>query len=255
MEFKRKKKRGINKKVCRHWYTEEGYRLVWRKEVFGIQVPPRFQACVRTIVPGSNFEGGSTVVWDFVNHKRPLFKTMKAAVDECERHKRLWSKATQCTGIRALRELFGRQPHVIPKWVYSKLDRRIVAILMDTTPRGKVDDEEEIGFVPEPEPELPDEKKRKRRSDKGVKRGPRKPKSEESESVAPSEPSEPGEKRKRKQRSDKGKKRGPRKPNPEGIESATPIEPGEKRKRKQRSDKGKKRGPRKPKPEATNGTN
>ena len=72
MEFVRKKKRGQDKKVRRTWFSEEGYRIVWRKEVYGVRVPARFQACVRTLVPYS--DGELRPMWDFVNHKRRLDK-------------------------------------------------------------------------------------------------------------------------------------------------------------------------------------
>jgi len=88
LTFTRKKKRGVNQRVYRLWMTPEGYRLIWRREVWGVSVPARFQACVRTHQPGS-FEKGYTETWDFVNHQRPLFKTAKATIDECERHKRI----------------------------------------------------------------------------------------------------------------------------------------------------------------------
>ena len=105
MEFVRKKKRGQSQKVRRTWFSDEGYRIVWRKEVYGVCVPARFQACVRTLVPYS--DGELRPMWDFVNHKRRLIKTLKAAEEECEKHKRLWTKACEATGIRALKELFG----------------------------------------------------------------------------------------------------------------------------------------------------
>ena len=75
MEFVRKKKRGQNQKVRRTWFSEEGYRIVWRKEVYGVRVPARFQACVRTLIPYSG--GELRQMWDFVNHKRRLIKTLR----------------------------------------------------------------------------------------------------------------------------------------------------------------------------------
>ena len=51
MQFVRKKKQGQNQKVRRTWFSEEGYRITWRKEVHGIPVPARFQACVRILIP------------------------------------------------------------------------------------------------------------------------------------------------------------------------------------------------------------
>lgn len=227
LTFTRKKKRGMNQKVSRLWLTPEGYRLTWRKEFMGVSLPPRYQACVRTHQPG-NFEKGYTENWDFVNRKRPLFKTAKAAIDECERHKRIWSKATQCPGIRALRALFdGRLPSNLPIWVRSKLNRKLLHVIIDTTPhRGAEEDDEPTDQpLPEPEPELEAEGKKHRRRKKRVSE----------------EPREPG---KRRTRSDKGKKRGPRKSAEPATEPTT--EPTGPRKRRTRSDKGKKRGPRGP---------
>src|SRR3989304_1351480 len=49
MELVRKKKRGQSQKVRRTWFSDEGYRIIWRKEVYGVRVPARYQACVRTL--------------------------------------------------------------------------------------------------------------------------------------------------------------------------------------------------------------
>lgn len=192
MKFKCKKKRGINRKTCRFWFSAEGYRIIWRKDVQGISVKSAFQVCVRTIVPGC-FEGGKTEMWDFVEHNKHLYKTMKASIDACEKHHKLWSQAAECTGIRAIQELFGRQPACLPKWVAGKLDRRILAILLDYTPGRKT--EAKYGSDEKPGESKPEKTaaktatktvsrttvktaaKRKQRSDKGKKRGPRKPKS------------------------------------------------------------------------------
>jgi len=142
MQFVRKKKRGQSQKVRRTWFSDEGYRITWRKEVFGVRVPARFQACVRTLVPYS--DGQLRPLWDFVNHNRRLIKTLKAAEEECERHKRLWTKATEATGIRALKELFGgKLPLGLPLWVRKKLDRRLYAILIDNRPAKQRDEEDE----------------------------------------------------------------------------------------------------------------
>ena len=141
MEFHRKKKRGQNQKVRRTWFSEEGYRIVWRKEVHGVRVPARFQACVRVFVPYS--DGQLHPMWDFVNRNRRLIKTLKAAEEECEKHKRLWTKACEAAGIRALKELFdGRLPLGLPLWARKKLDRRLYAILTDNRP-GKFGTDEE----------------------------------------------------------------------------------------------------------------
>jgi len=144
-------------------------------------------------MPG-NFEDGLTEIWDFVNNSRRLYKTMKAAVADCERHARLWSQAVRCIGIRAVRELFGREPGAVPKWASTAIDQRILEMLLDTRPRGKkdyeYDEDDEIieTVVPEVEekpkkrkaraskPSTDAPKKRKQRSDKGKPRGPRNPK-------------------------------------------------------------------------------
>jgi hypothetical protein len=132
MQFIRKRKRGQDQKVRRTWFSEEGYRIVWRKEVFGIQVPARYQACVRVLVPSN---GEPRLMWDFVDHKRRLIKTLQAAQEECEKHCHLWTKAIEASGIRALRELFGgKLPSSLPLWSRKKMDRRLYAVLMDNRP-------------------------------------------------------------------------------------------------------------------------
>lgn len=173
MEFKRKKKRGTSQKVQKMWLSQEGYRIVWRREVFGVHVPAAYQACVRTIVAG-NFPDGKTVMWDFVNRKRRLHKTMKAAVTECEQHYKRWSKAIKCTGIRALCEMLGFYPSGIPKWTTNKLNRRLLVTLLDTTPsrRGRINEEseepEESEGPKEPTSKKPDSKKPDSRKKEGL---------------------------------------------------------------------------------------
>lgn len=144
MEFIRKKKRGQSQKVRRTWFSQEGYRIGWRKEIYGVRVPPRFQACVRVLIPYS--DGQLRPMWDFVNRSRHLTKTLKAAIDECERHKRLWERACEATSVRALKELFGgKLPLGLPLWTRKKLDRRLYAILIDNrlTKYRNTDEEDE----------------------------------------------------------------------------------------------------------------
>jgi hypothetical protein len=132
VEFQRKRKRGSWATTEKFWFSPEQYRIIWRKEVFGIQVPARYQACVRVLVPG---DGEPRQMWDFVNHKRRLIKTLQAAQEECAKHCHLWTKAIEAGGIRALRELFdGKLPSGLPLWTRKKMDRRLYAILMDNRP-------------------------------------------------------------------------------------------------------------------------
>jgi len=141
MEFRRKKVKGQNQRVRRTWLSDDGYRIVWRKEFYGVRLPPRFQACVRTLIPC--FGGEFRPMWDFVNMKRRLIKTFKAAQEECEKHQVLWMKVCETEGVRAVRELFnGRLPTGLPLWARKKMSRRLYAILTDNRP-AKYRDEEE----------------------------------------------------------------------------------------------------------------
>jgi hypothetical protein len=70
-------------------------------------------------------------MWDFVG--RRLFKTFSAAQEVCEKHERLWTKAADVTGIRGLQELFGKVPLGFPAWIKLKLNRKVYALLMDTS--------------------------------------------------------------------------------------------------------------------------
>jgi hypothetical protein len=160
MQFVRKKKRGVNKKVCRVWFSEEGYRITWRKEVSGVRVPPRFQACVRVVVPNfSGRKGESVQIWDFLFQPR-LYRTMKAAEEDCERHRRLWAKACEAKGIRGLTEVFGKLPCVIPLWVRKEMNRKALAILL--APRSRKHAEEnECGSPPTGRGSSPDDPARR----------------------------------------------------------------------------------------------
>jgi hypothetical protein len=139
MNFIRKKKRGQNQKVRKTWFSEEGYRITWRKEIYGVQVPARYQACVRMLVPYS--DGQLRPVWDFVNRSHRLIKTLKKAEKECEKHKRLWTKAIEAAGVRALKELFGKLPFGLPLWTRKKLNRRLYTILTNNQPAKYRNDE------------------------------------------------------------------------------------------------------------------
>ena len=131
MQFVRKKQRGQNQKVRRSWFTQDGYRILWRKEVLRRSRPARFQACVRIEMPQYGNADEALQMWDFVNDKRRLYKTLKAAQEDCEKHQRLWTKACEATGIRALRDIFGKLPLGMPLWVKKKINRKAYALLME----------------------------------------------------------------------------------------------------------------------------
>lgn len=143
MQFVRKKKRGVNQKVARLWYSEEGYRILWRREVAGVGVPARFQACVRCVLPNyGGVEGNAVLTWDFLSRPK-LYKTLKAAEDDCEKHRQRWEKACRATGVRGLLEIFeGRLPVAIPVWVKKAMDRRALAVLMALRTRKYMDEDE-----------------------------------------------------------------------------------------------------------------
>jgi hypothetical protein len=132
MNFHRKRIKGQNRKVRRTWLSDEGYRIIWRKDVCGVRVPARFQATVRTTLPNGQ-------MWDSVG--RRLFKTMIAAQEACEKHQVLWTKAVDASGVRQLEELFGKVPLGFPVWAKSKLNRKFYGLLMDTSTAKHEDDE------------------------------------------------------------------------------------------------------------------
>jgi len=148
MEFIRKRKRGQNKKVQRTWFSDEDYRIFWRREVYGVAMLPRFMATVRVVVP--NFgqdltmpdtdKPKSFVMWDFVDPAHHVFKTLKAATEACEKHKRLWVKVCTATGIRGVIDIFGKVPGAVPLWVRKDLPRKVYEVL--TRPPNLIEDEE-----------------------------------------------------------------------------------------------------------------
>ena len=165
MEFIRKKRRGQSAKTQRTWFSEEGYRVYWRKSRYGVALTPAYMACVRVTVPNFGQDlhsvpeaerqtAKTAVVWDFVDHKHHLHKKMKTAQEACEKHKRLWTKACEATGIRGLVEIFGKLPTAYPVWRRKKLPRKVLEVL--TRPPNLVfDDDEEVEACPTPEPTLP----------------------------------------------------------------------------------------------------
>jgi hypothetical protein len=144
MNFVRKKKRGQNQRVRRTWFSAEKYRIIWRREVHGVQMPARFQATVRTLIPHYRGRDTGLEMWDFVNRGHRLYKTLKAAQDDCERHYRLWTKACEAVGVRALRDLFGGDlPTAIPLWAKKNFSRKTYAILVEVREVLRQPEEEE----------------------------------------------------------------------------------------------------------------
>ena len=118
------------KKGRKIFLAEEGYRIIWRRTVCGVRVPARFQASVKAVLPYGE-------MWDRVTSEPHWYKTMTAAQKACEKHYRLWSKACEAPGLRAIRELFGRLPLGLPKWAMTKINPRIRVAMLCASPSGR----------------------------------------------------------------------------------------------------------------------
>ncbi len=57
------------------------YRIIWRDRVFSVTVAPGYQCCVRVFVPER-----SVSIWELVERKRPLYRTLQVAKNACEKH-------------------------------------------------------------------------------------------------------------------------------------------------------------------------
>ena len=84
------------------WLTEEGYRIVWRDEVFGIKVSPIYNASVCM--------AGERPNWDLLISS----KNMKKCKTACEKHFELWSRAKLAKTPRELKEILGKAPVGVP---------------------------------------------------------------------------------------------------------------------------------------------
>ncbi len=95
MKFKRRYKvKGKTVKTYKEWFDEErNYRIAWRTEVDGIEVPAGYYACVRCVrsrVDRSEY-------WGFA-HKRVLYRTLNAAQKACETGEKLWRQLMSIEG-------------------------------------------------------------------------------------------------------------------------------------------------------------
>jgi hypothetical protein len=190
LEFKRTSKfnkERLSPKVLKDWISTkpQRYHIRWRKQVFGVQVLPGYQATFLCYTPGNG--SGKVEMWAFVD--RPLYRTLKKAQDACNKHYLQWEKALLCTSMRGIKGIFGKKPHEMPRWIYGYINRQLMETLMDTSAMKYSDDDEfepgvndneewidpdyddvDAEVEPEPEPEPEPVKKRKQRSDKGQKR-------------------------------------------------------------------------------------
>lgn len=140
MKFKRKYKvKGKTVKTYKEWLDESGnYRISWRTEVYDIEVPAGYFACVRCVRSLTD----RSKYWGFA-HKRGLYRTLKAAQQGCETSEKLWKQLSTIEGrdkvsqVRDLeaRAMIGKGSSAysafseIPVWILSKVNPRLLEIL------------------------------------------------------------------------------------------------------------------------------
>lgn len=152
MEFVRKKRRGQQQSVSREWVSDDGhYRIVWRREVYGVKVRPGYHPLVRSI---NNF---GFEFWSFAGARRP-YKTLDLAKEACEKNRRLWEafckiaeseRKGRADRVRALDAKAtlgsGASAHkimsVLPIWVKEAAEPFLIRILFPVGRRWADDDE------------------------------------------------------------------------------------------------------------------
>ena len=143
LEFKRTSKfnkERLSPKVVKDWISTkpQRYHIRWRKQVFGVQVLPGYQATFLCYIPGNG--SGKVEIWTFVD--RPLYRTLKKAQDACNKQYLQWEKALLCTSMRGIKGIFGKKPHEMPRWIYGHINRQLMEALMDTSAMKYSDDDE-----------------------------------------------------------------------------------------------------------------
>jgi len=136
MNFKRKQTKGRSAKHYKEWYDEtKQYRVSWRNEAFGVEVPSGYFACVRCSRPGGEY-------WGFVG-RRGLYRTLTSAMDACDRNREIWDKFLAIDGKAKVRQLKELKEHAIfgsgnssysmmaelPVWMTTKAPQRLLELL------------------------------------------------------------------------------------------------------------------------------
>jgi len=160
LNFVRKKKRGMNQKVERYWFSDCGqYRIYWIKEAFGVAVQPHYQACVLCLqsidLPVRQ--------WDFAGRRGP-YKTMGASVQACEQHQKNWEIAiaisegerpgrseklrtlehrSRVKSIRDKKVVYQRTMSGTPVWVRNRANSALMNFFFPRGKKQRVEDEEE----------------------------------------------------------------------------------------------------------------
>jgi hypothetical protein len=85
MEFNRKRIHGRQQQTYKEWRDEsDNYRIVWRNEFMGLELPDAFYATVRINGPGG-------VYWDFVGARGP-YRSFNKAVQAAKKHQKAWTQ-------------------------------------------------------------------------------------------------------------------------------------------------------------------
>ena len=89
MNFTRKKRiKGRSAQTYKEWHSNCGqYRITWRSQVWGIEVTPRYFACVRCVRSPLD----PAEYWGFAA-RRGTYKSFKAVVKACVENEKLWQQ-------------------------------------------------------------------------------------------------------------------------------------------------------------------
>lgn len=165
----------------KQWHAARGkYVVRWRDQYEGVEIPAGFHALVRIMLPDGR--DMLDMVWRF-----KVFRTRRAAFAACEDHAE--GRDPKAEYKRRKASAMNRRRGRRKKPSLIKQDRAIIKTVLETIPPPdmetvKLAQQEAIAghgsTIDEILAELPAQdlqpKKRKPRSDKGKKRGPRKPK-------------------------------------------------------------------------------
>lgn len=182
LHWYRDKLPGVDKHHCQQWHADRGrYVVKWRDQFMGVEIPAGFQASVRTMLPDGR------IILDAVRRHK-VFRTRHAAFAACEDHsegrdpkaeykmrktramkrrprKKRVSKVSALQNELSAWQLAGEEALAITEAVLESPDLATVEAARKAAKESRGSTIDQIL------------KRRKQRSDKGRKRGPRKVKS------------------------------------------------------------------------------
>ncbi len=140
MNFTRKKRiKGRSAKTYKEWHSDCGqYRITWRSQVSGVEVAPRYFACVRCVRSPLDLKE----YWGFALRRGP-YKAFKACVKACGDNEKLWQqflvmegrdKVAQVNNLKA-RAMVGSGTsaycamHEFPVWAILQMTPRHLTLL------------------------------------------------------------------------------------------------------------------------------